>query len=62
MYFIETAFLTVEATARYLDVPISQVYALVKTKGFPVKRIGRHYRIHWESLKQWSTNFADVAT
>ena len=53
----EAVFFTVEQTAVYLSVPVSQVYTLVKSKDFPVKRIGRHYRIHRESLAKWSTNF-----
>lgn len=53
----ESAFLTVDQTAEYLCVPKSQVYALVKTHNFPVKKIGRHFRIHYESLLQWSVNF-----
>ncbi|SFL65580.1 helix-turn-helix domain-containing protein [Pelosinus propionicus] len=55
----ETAFYTPLETAAYLGVPVSQVYALVKTKGFPVKRIGRHYRINIKSLQQWSTDFSE---
>jgi len=56
---METMFYTVDQTAVYLGVPVSQVYTLVKTKGFPVKRIGRHYRIHKAKLEQWSTNFSE---
>lgn len=55
----ETAFFTVADTAVYLGVPVSQVYSLVHSKGFPCKKIGRHYRIHKKSLEQWSTNFGD---
>lgn len=56
---IETAFFTVSETAEVLGVPVSQVYSLVKTKGFPVKKIGRHYMVHKKKLDEWSTNFGE---
>ena len=55
---MQPAFISVEEASVYLGVPSAQVYALVKSKGFPVRRIGRHYRIHVESLIQWSTDFS----
>lgn len=51
------AFYSVKDTAKYLGVPVSQCYTLVRSKGFPVKRVGRHYLVHIESLKAWSTDF-----
>lgn len=56
---MESAFFTVPETAAYLGVPVAQVYSLVKTKNFPVKRIGRHYRVNIKSLQQWATDFSD---
>lgn len=55
---IETAFYTVRETAQYLGVNVTQVYALVKQKDFPVKKIGRHFMIHKAKLAEWSSNFA----
>ena len=54
---MDTMFYTVPEVARYLGVPVSQVYALVRSKGFPVKKIGRHYRILKTGLENWCTNF-----
>jgi excisionase family DNA binding protein len=51
-------FYTVVEVAKVLNVPVAQVYALVHTKGFPCKRIGRHYRIHKVKLEQWAMNFS----
>ena len=57
---MEAAFLTVDQVAQYLSVNNAQVYALVKSKDFPVvvKRIGRHYRINRKSLEQWATGLS----
>jgi len=54
-----TAFYTVPETAIYLGVNVSQVYALVKSEGFPCKKIGRHYRIHKAKLYEWATSFGN---
>lgn len=37
----------------YLGISRSMAYSLVRTKGFPVIRIGKKYKIPVENLKLW---------
>ena len=45
--------LTIKETAEVLNVPVSQVYALVNSEGFPAFHVGKHWRIPKERLIAW---------
>ena len=45
--------LTVDETAEYLKVPVSQIYMLVKLDDFPAFKVGKHWRIHKNKLDSW---------
>jgi len=49
----QAAVLTVPETAKYLSLPVSKVYELVKGKDFPAIKMGKNWRIHKEKLEQW---------
>lgn len=45
--------LTIEETAKYLKVPESQIYTLVRCEGFPAFKVGKHWRISKDLLDRW---------
>jgi excisionase family DNA binding protein len=45
--------LTIPQAAEYLNLPVSKVYELVRSKDFPAAKIGKNWRIHRERLDQW---------
>ena len=49
----QAAVLTVPETAKYLSLPVSKVYELVKGKDFPAIKIGKSWRILKDNLDQW---------
>lgn len=45
--------LTIEETAEYLRVPVSQIYTLVRCEDFPAFKVGKHWRIPKDKLNKW---------
>lgn len=53
MDVITDKLLTVKETAVYLKLHSDTIYTLVKSKGFPARKIGRDWKIHKERLDKW---------
>lgn len=53
---MQSPVLTVSQAAEYLNLPVSKIYELVRSKGFPALKLGKHWRIHKERLDQWLHN------
>lgn len=45
--------LTVPQAAERLNLPVTKVYELVRSKDFPAAKIGKSWRIHGDRLDQW---------
>lgn len=45
--------LTSEDLCRYLKIPRSTLYKLVKTRRIPAFRVGRHWRFKKEKIDEW---------
>ena len=50
-------FYTVGEVAELLNVPNAQAYILCKSKDFPAKKIGRHWRISKPGFEKWVATF-----
>ena len=50
---MEKRLLTIQEGAAVLNVPISKVYQLVKSKSFPSLKIGGTWRIDGDKLGKW---------
>ena len=44
--------LTCEETAKYLKIPLSTVWYLIRRKKIPAAKIGKHYRIKREDIEK----------
>ncbi len=53
---MESALLTVPETAEYLNIPVSKVYELVRSKTFPAVKLGKNWRIMKGQLDSWLLN------
>lgn len=53
---MERKFLTVKETSEYLNIPLSSVYILVKSKEFPSLKIGKSWRVSKDQLDKWVLN------
>ena len=49
----QTAILNIAELARYLKVPKSTLYALVREGKIPSHRVGRHWRFRRECIDRW---------
>ncbi len=45
--------LTIEELSKYLKIPKSTLYKLVREGKMPSQKIGRHWRFYKESIDQW---------
>ncbi len=50
---IQSPYLTIPETAAYLRLPLSKVYELVRSKGFPSAKLGKTWRVHRGRLDAW---------
>ncbi len=48
--------LTVDEAAEYLRIPKSSLYKLAQEGKVPCQKVGRHWRFHRNTLKQWLSN------
>lgn len=51
-----TDVMTVEEVAEYLRIPKSSIYKLAQESRIPCQKVGRHWRFHRETLKEWLSN------
>lgn len=45
--------LTIEEAAKYLRIPLSSLYKLAQEGNIPCQKVGRHWRFHQATLKEW---------
>jgi len=45
--------LTIEEASGYLRIPLSTLYKLAQEGRVPCQKVGRHWRFHQETLKEW---------
>ncbi|OGO32970.1 MAG: hypothetical protein A2Z16_04635 [Chloroflexi bacterium RBG_16_54_18] len=45
--------MTIQEASRFLRVPLSSLYKLVKTGDIPCQKVGRHWRFNRETLLKW---------
>lgn len=45
--------LTIQEASRYLRVPLSSLYKLVKTGKVPCQKVGRHWRFRRQAIDHW---------
>jgi len=48
-----TPVMTIEEASRYLQIPLSSLYKLAQDGKIPCQKVGRHWRFHQETLKEW---------
>lgn len=51
-------FMTVPEVAEYLRISKTEVYNLVKMKGFPAAKLGKNWRISKVELNRWFASFS----
>lgn len=49
---MQSPVLTIPQTAKYLQIPVSKVYELIRGKEFPAVKIGKNWRIIKDRLDQ----------
>lgn len=47
--------LTIDELARYLKIPKSTLYKLVREGSVPCQKVGKHWRFHKEAIDDWLT-------
>lgn len=50
---MESFMMTVPQTAAYLNIPMSKVYELARSKSFPAVKLGKNWRILKDQLQPW---------
>jgi excisionase family DNA binding protein len=50
---ISSHLLTPKETAEYLGISMPRIYTLLRSKGFPGLRIGKHWRVEPVRLQKW---------
>lgn len=50
---ISSHLMTPKETAAYMGISMAQIYILLRSKGFPALRIGKHWRVEPARLQQW---------
>ena len=50
---MESCMMTVSQTAEYLNIPVSKVYELVRSRSFPAVKLGKNWRVIKEQLSPW---------
>jgi excisionase family DNA binding protein len=45
--------MTIEEASKYLRIPLSSLYKLAQGGKIPCQKVGRHWRFHQETLKEW---------
>lgn len=53
LYYLPSPVLTVEETARWLQVHISTIYKLLRAHAIPAWKIGSDWRFNVEHLRHW---------
>ena len=53
---MESCMMTVPQTAEYMNIPVSKVYELVRSKNFPAVKLGKNWRIMKDQLTLWLLN------
>ncbi len=48
--------MTVDEVATYLKIPKSSIYKLAQEGRIPCQKVGKHWRFHRNTLKQWLSN------